>query len=316
MQVIGAYILVVLIWSTTPLAIHWSNSSLPFVTAITARMTLAVLLCWMLLKITGQPLIRHRRDWWAYAASALGLFPNMLLVYWAAQFIPSGLMSVIMGIYPFFVGLFSLMILRENAFSPARILALLLAVLGLWTVHREQLTLGPQAAWGMAAMVLVCVIWGFSSVAVKRLAADVGALRMGTGSLLVSLPFFLVAWFWLDGAVPQGVDGKSLFGVTYLVLAGSVLGHTLWFYVLRACSVVSVSLITLITPVMAITWGVLFADEVLTPQTLAGAGLILTALAIYQGIFSRMLRLLRIEPKPVLVSPTPVPVKTGHLDKK
>lgn len=292
MQVPGAYFLVVLIWSTTPLAIHWSNSSLSFVAAITLRMALALPLCFLIMKMLREPLICDKRDWLAYAASALGLFPNMLLVYWAAQFISSGLMSVLFGFYPFCVGVFSLLILRENPFTRAKVLALLLAIFGLWILHRDQLAAGSDAVWGVAVMILVCVLWGFSSVAVKKLAADVSPLRMGTGSLLLSMPFFLLAWFWLDGELPLQIQQKSLLAVMYLVLAGSLLGHVLWFHVLRACSVTSVSLITLITPVMALTWGWLFAGEVPSRQTLSGVVLILSALILYQGFFSHLLRLL------------------------
>lgn len=287
MQVAGAYLLVVLIWSTTPLAIHWSNSSLSFVTSITVRMVMATLLVYGLLKVMREPLIVHRRDWLIYIASALGLFPNMLLVYWAAQSIPSGLMSVIMGTYPFFVGIFSLLILRENPFSRGKVLALLLALLGLWVVHRAQANAGVESLWGIGAMVLACVIWGFSTVMVKKLGATVSPLRMGTGSLLVATPFFLMAWSLIDGELPTFVDNRSLFGVGYLVLAGSVLGHTLWFFVLRACSVINVSLITLITPVMAINWGML-AGERFSLDTLVGAALIVVALALYQGVLARL----------------------------
>jgi Permeases of the drug/metabolite transporter (DMT) superfamily len=289
MQVASAYLLVVLIWSTTPLAIHWSNSSLSFISAITVRMVLATLLCFGLLKICRQPLIVQRRDWLVYAASALGLFPNMLLIYWAAQTIPSGLMSVIMGIYPFCVGIFSIFVLQENPFTRSRILALLLAVFGLWLVQREQSAADGDALWGIIVMVLVCVIWGFSSVTVKKLGAGIAPLRMGTGSLLVSTPFFLLAWFGLDRELPELIDQKSLVGVVYLVLAGSIIGHILWFYVLRVCSVASVSLITLITPVMALTWGHL-AGEQFSAFTLVGAGVIVLALALYQGFFFRLWR--------------------------
>lgn len=287
MQVAGAYMLVVLIWSTTPLAIHWSNSSLSFVTAISARMLIATLFCYGLLKVMREPLIEQPRDWLIYAASALGLFPNMLLAYWAAQWISSGLMSVIMGIYPFFVGIFSFLILRENPFSRSRILALLLAVAGLCVVQRAQLTSGIDGLLGIGAMVLMCAMWGFSSVMVKKLGARVSPVRMGAGSLMVATPFFLLTWLCLDGEVPSSVDHKSLLGVGYLALAGSVLGHTLWFFVLRSCSVLNVSLITLITPVMALNWGVL-AGERLSGWTLLGAALIMTALALYQGLLSRL----------------------------
>lgn len=286
MQVAGAYLLVVLIWSTTPLAIHWSNSSLSFVGAITLRMLIASLVVYGLLAIRRESLIVERRDWWVYAASALGLFPNMLLVYWAAQFIPSGLMSVIMGTYPFFVGAFSLLVLRENFFTPAKIAGLLLALVGLWIVNRGQANVSVDGAWGIAAMVLACALWGLSTVMVKRLGAGISPLRMGTGSLLVATPFFLLAWWGVDGELPAFVDHKSLLGVGYLVLMGSVLGHVLWFFVLRECRVTSVSLITLITPVMAISWGML-AGENYSLSTLLGVGLIMAALALYQGLVGR-----------------------------
>ena len=287
MQVPGAYLLVVLIWSTTPLAIHWSNSSLSFIAAITLRMMMATLLVYVLLKIMREPLIVNKRDWLIYAASALGLFPNMVLVYWAAQTVPSGLMSVIMGTYPFFVGIFSVVILRENPFSATKILALLLAVFGLWVVQQAQVMAGVEDLWGVGAMVLACVIWGFSSVMVKKLGAAVSPLRMGSGSLIVSTPFFMVAWLWIDGELPTTIDHKSLVGVSYLVLAGSVLGHVLWFFVLRACSVINVSLITLITPVMAINWGML-AGERFSLWTLVGVAVIMVALALYQGLVIRL----------------------------
>ena len=38
LKVLSAYLSVVLVWSTTPLAIKWSNSSLNFMAAVTARM--------------------------------------------------------------------------------------------------------------------------------------------------------------------------------------------------------------------------------------------------------------------------------------
>src|SRR5690606_25134863 len=94
----AAYFMVVLIWSTTPLTIQWSNSSLTFVAAVTLRMLLAFVICYAILLLKRQPLTNSPRDWLVFLASGLGLFPNMLLIYYAAQFIPSGLMSVLFGV--------------------------------------------------------------------------------------------------------------------------------------------------------------------------------------------------------------------------
>lgn len=293
MRIASAYALVVLIWSTTPLGIHWSISSLSFSFSIMARMVLAAILCFALLKLLRKPFISESRDWLIYAASSFGLFPNMLLMYWAAQSVPSGLMSIILGIYPFCVGIFSIVVLRENPFSPVRILALLLAIFGLWLVYREQAAAGVDALWGIAAIVLACLIWGLSSVFVKKLAVNMEPLRLGTGSLVISAPFFIFAWWLADGTLPTAIDQRSLIGVIYLIIAGSLLGHILWFYVLRACSVASVSLITLITPVMALSWGMLAGEQFSAP-TLVGAGLILAALGLYQGLVSRVMEWLKL----------------------
>jgi len=41
-KIIAAYTSVVLIWATTPLAIKWSNSTLSYMEAVTARMSFSV----------------------------------------------------------------------------------------------------------------------------------------------------------------------------------------------------------------------------------------------------------------------------------
>lgn len=290
MQVIGAYLVVVLVWSTTPLAIHFSNSSLSFAAAVAIRMVLALLSCYGLLCLTKTPLVTARRDWLIFLISALGLFPNMLLVYWAAQYVASGLMSVIMGFYPFCVGLFSWLILRDNPFTPSKIVALFMALVGLGIIHLQQLAVQPNAALGIITLLAMCMGWACSSVLLKKLGQHMPPLRLGTGTLLVATPAFVLSWWILDGTWPSDVGYKSIFGVGYLVVAGSVIGHTLYFYVLRWCTVSAVSLITLITPVLAIIWGIVLADEWPSAITLVGAGLILVSLGVYQRLGPKVWR--------------------------
>jgi hypothetical protein len=51
-----------------------------------------------------------------------------------------------------------------------------------------------------------------------------------------------------------------------------------------------------ITPVMALTWGVLLAGEELSRSTLIEAGLILLAQVLYQGLIRRALNFFLIAP--------------------
>jgi len=78
MKVTVAYLCVIAIWSTTPLAIKWSNGSF-FIAAISLRVVIALAVCLAILAILRRPVAVHRSDWTAFGAGLLGLFPNMLL---------------------------------------------------------------------------------------------------------------------------------------------------------------------------------------------------------------------------------------------
>jgi len=293
MPVIFAYLFIVLLWSTTPLAIHWSNSSLQFISAATLRMLLALVICLALMLVFRMPLAKRRSDWLAFLAGSIGLFPNMLLVYWSAQYISSGLMAVIMGLYPFAAGFFSLLLLKENVFTVQRIFAVVIAIVGLVVINLDKIGVGEHAVYGVLGIVGSAFIHAFSTVWLKKLGGAVSPLRQCTGSLIFAVPAFILSWWILDGEIPTDIDAHSFIGVGYLAVAGSVIGFSLFFYVLKKCSMVSVSFIPLITPVIALAVGAAFADEKISVNTIIGSGLVLLSLIIYQDLPGMAVRYLR-----------------------
>jgi len=307
-KLVLAYITVVLIWSTTPLAIKWSSHGLSFLSALALRMSLATILCWTLLLLSRKRLIHHRADWKSLFAGALGMFPSMILMYWAAQFIPSGLAAVIFGAYPFLVGVFSALLLRENPFNATRIVALTSAFFGLYLVHWDGgHQLSGNALWGVLIMIFSATVFAFATVVLKKVGGGIEPLRQLTGALTIATPGFVLVWWLCDGQIPANVDSKSALSVLYLVMAGSLVGGVLFYYVLHRCSVSTTSLIPLISPVMAVSIGYFFAGEVLSREALIGAALILLSLAIYQGLLMRLLAQLKRLGKSVVVLKRPTP---------
>ena len=287
MNIFLAYTCVVLIWATTPLAIHWSNHDVDFITAISARVVIAAAVGFMVAKCLRMQILQHRHELKNFAAGALGVFPTMFLVYYAAQYIPSGLMSVLFGLFPFVVGVLSHWLLRERVLTPVKIAALILAFMGLVVINIDQLRLGAQAVLGVVLMVIATLCWGFSTIWLKSLKHVVPAFRQSVGSLTLVAPFFVFMWWQFAGPLPVGLGVKSLFGVGYLALIGSLLGHTLFFYVLQKCQVANVALIPLITPVMAMALGWWLEGEVFSGTALIGAAMVLVALAVFQGVYKR-----------------------------
>lgn len=281
MAVLLAYLSVVLIWATTPLTIQWSSDSLSFIAAVLLRMSIALLIGLAINLFLARKLFAQAGAWKVYAAGAIGIFPNMPVVYWSAQFIPSGVVAVVFAMSPFVMGVMTLVILKHNPFSVRRVLALLLAITGLVVIFFHQLQFSLRAAYGVAGILLSCCLFSFSSVLVKKQDVKVDAFNQALGTILFSLPALLLMWWYMDGHIPLAISTKSLVAVGYLSIFGSLVGAALFFYVLANMSPTSVSLITFMTPVLALILGAWIGHESLSAQLWIGAGFVVVALLLY-----------------------------------
>lgn len=278
----AAYLGVVLIWATTPLAIKWSAEGAGPLFAVASRMVLGVLFCLALLALLRQPLRWHRAARLTYLAGGLGLWGAMTSVYWAARLIPSGLISVLFGLTPVVTGVMAALWLGERLLTPVRLLGLGLGIAGLGIIFGLSLGAGTQSAWGLAAVLVSVHIHAASAVWVKRFGAGLGALEVTTGSLLVAVPLFTLSWLLLDGNWPRDVPPQATWAIVYLGVFGSALGFILYFHVLARMAASRVALITLMTPVLALLIGMLANGEAIGMREIAGTGMILAGLAIYQ----------------------------------
>lgn len=282
MSVPLSYAIVIIVWSTTPLGVAWSNDSLTPITAVFSRMFLAFVLAVMLAAMIKQLRLDFSAHWKVYAAAGFGLFPNMPLVYWAAEYIPSGLISVIFGLSPFFIALLSQRLLNEDKLSVSKWLALCLAVLGLLIIFSDQIRLGPNAIFGITLMIIAVFLFSLSGVLVKKFHSGAQPLQQLNGSLLFSLPGFFICWFFIDGQIPTEVSDKSFYAIIYLAVIGSLVGFVAYFYLLGKLPVAKVGLIPLITPGLAVMIGAYINDEPLTQEVILGSVLIVAGLAFFQ----------------------------------
>lgn len=285
MAVLFAYLSVVLIWATTPLAIQWSSDSLSFIAAAVARMAIALAIALLVHGLLQKSLATYWQHRKIYFAASIGIFPNMPVVYWGVQFIPSGLVAVIFALSPFVTGLMTLWLLKQNPFTPKKVLALVLALLGLVVIFYHQVQFNIRSVFGIVSVLISCVLFSFSSVWVKKLtqqeAVRFDAFNQASGALLFSLPGLVLSWWLMDGTLPQHVSLKSGGAIVYLAIMGSLVGAALFFFILQRMSASAVALITLMTPVLAIIIGKQLADEVLSSQTLIGVAIVLFGLLLY-----------------------------------
>jgi drug/metabolite transporter (DMT)-like permease len=283
MTIAIAYLTVILIWSTTPLAIKWSAMGSGFAFAVMARMAIGAALAALLVAALHGGLPLHRRARASYLAAGLGMFGAMLCTYWGAQYINSGLVSVLFGLSPLITSLLAVLWLGEHALRPSKLLGMVLGLAGLSVIFAGGAELGgAHATAGVTALLLAVVIYSASLVWVKRIGDDSPALATTSGSLLVALPLFIAAWLLTDGHVPHGVPARASAAIVYLGMFGSVLGFSLYYHIVRHLPAGSVALITLVTPVLALLLGNAANGEPISPRVMVGAACITAGLAVHQ----------------------------------
>ncbi len=281
MSVPTAYLGVILIWATTPLAIKWSAET-GFLFGVTARMVIGAVLCFGLIALLRVPFPWHRSARQAYLAATLGVFGAMLCTYWGAQYIPSGFISVLFGITPFATGLMAALWLGERFFSVVRLLGLVLGLIGLSLVFGAGIHLEGQAWLGIVAVLLAALLHSASIVWVKRSSAQLHPVALNAGALSIAVPLYLTAWYLFDGQVPRAVEPRSFLAIVYLGVFGTALGFVLYFYVLRHLPAGVIALITLVSPVLALFVGHWFNGEALDAMVWGGTSFIIMGLVCYQ----------------------------------
>ncbi|HEY0664799.1 MAG TPA: DMT family transporter [Gallionella sp.] len=283
MSLPAAFVSVIMIWSTTPLAIKWSTLGVGASFAVLSRMAVGTLLCAVLLVLLRERFPMHRRAWQAYLVSGLSMFGAMALTYWSAQFVSSGMISVMFGLSPLLTSFAATLWLKdEEALTPARLAGMLLGIAGLALVFQGGLGLGEGALLGLAALFVAVALQSLGLVWLKKIDDDSPPLATTLGTLIVALPLFLASWELADGHLPVMLPDKAVAATLYLAAFGSVLGFVLYYYMIKHMAAGHVALIALITPVMALLLGHGLNHEEVLPHVWFGTAFILLGLCMHR----------------------------------
>jgi drug/metabolite transporter (DMT)-like permease len=270
--------LLILIWGTTWAAIRIGLEGIPPLTGVALRFGIAGLFLMGLALARGVPLGRdplERRLWWINGLLSFCL--SYGVVYWAEQWVPTGLSAVLFSTFPLFVALFAHLWLPEERLDAISVVGILLGVTGVTAIFSDDLGAlgGREVVVASAVFMLSPIASAVANVAVKKWgegvpAVSLAAVPMGMTAAIMGG----VAMVFEHGRTLRWT-GATLGSLVYLALCGSALTFTLYFWLLKHISATRLSLITYGIPVVAVIVGWLFLDEVLTARTLVGAVLIL-----------------------------------------
>lgn len=210
-------------------------------------------------------------------AMAVGNFAvSYGIVYWAEQTLPSGLAAVLWGIYPIQTALIGHVYLPESRIVGLQWLGLVVGFFGVTLLFlTDVVSVGGDATLRGAVLLLSPTVSAFATAYVKKHGAGVSSALLNRWALFVGACMLLLAALSIEGGLEVPTEPRAVASVVYLALMGTVLTFTLYFWVLRTSSVVSLSLIAYVTPAIALVVGAGLGEERVTGWTIGGLALIL-----------------------------------------
>ena len=281
-KIILVYALACLIWGSTWMAIRLGLDSLtPFI-SIGLRFSFASIFILIFMKIKGMKIQVDKLSIKLYFQ--MGFFSFVIpygLVYWGEQYIPSGLASVLFAVNPFFVTIFSFYMLSQEKITAYKIIGMVIGFIGILVIFFKDITnTAAFFVWGMVSIVLSALIQGWIQVVVKKHGQHLNSFTMNFYPMLIAGIGMLIIGISTENLGYIKFDSKAILSVLYLAFFGSMIVFTCWYWLLKRVSVIVLSLITFITPVIALILGIIFLKEVITASDLLGSFLVLAGLLI------------------------------------
>src|SRR5579864_2446003 len=276
-----AFAAIYLVWGSTYLAIRYAVETIPPLVAAGIRHTIAggVLLAWACAR--GY---RPRREHWiaGIVLGALFFFVGHGTLHWAEQHVASGLAALLIATEPMFI-LVLAWLSGQQRISRISALGLAFGVVGVAILTGAEVSAKNASLIGLLAVLLGSVSWSAGVVISPKLKLPTDALAR-TAVPLVCGAVMLLATAGITGEFRglhwSAISLKSIFGLGYLIVFGSIVAFTAYTWLLQRVPPAVVATHTYANPVVAVLLGWLLASEPLTARVAIASVAILGAIML------------------------------------
>lgn len=275
-MIIFNYFLVCLIFGTTFLAIKVGvDASAPPFFSAGLRFFIAGLLifCWLLWRKKASVALLFRKE---MLFTGIGLtFGTFSTLYWAEQYVSSGIAAVLSATGPIMILVLQTFVLRLKA-TMLSVFGCILGFAGIIILLLPQLAVSANLVWviGSVAILVGELFYCMGALYAKKVIQQfpeaspiaLNAAQMICGGLLL----LILSFFTEQVEVQSLFSPKAAGSLLYLIVIGSMVGHSLFYWLVAKTNPVFPATWQYISPLIALAVGVLFYGEMITWVTAVG----------------------------------------------
>jgi len=273
-RVVLAFMATWFLWGATFLAIRVAVTEIPPLFTAGLRFFIAGALLYSILRLRGQPR-PTRAQWGGVTVIAICMFVLTYgALFWAMQFVPSGVTAVIEATLPLTAMVFEVFIFRRQPLRWEMLAAVLLGFGGiallLWRAGGQMIPVGPC----LVILASGCA-WTLGAVLTRSLSLPKSVPLAAGAEMLVGGGILLVLALLTGELHPlPHFSLRSGLAVLYLIVGGSLLGFTAYVWLLARMPATRVASHAYVNPLVAVALGYFVAGEEVTPRMLLAAALV------------------------------------------
>lgn len=269
-------LLVVAVWGTNFVVIHYGLSHFPPFTFAALRFALAVFPAILFVPRPSAPMVRIA----AYGL-LIGVGQFGLLYVAMDGHITPGLASLVVQTQVFFTIGFTTLFTRERV-APLQWVALGLCAIGLAVIALA--TDGSASTLGLLLVVAAGASWGVANLISRSISGD-RVLSFIVWSSLFAVPPLIVIAAVVDGPARvieamSTADAAAWGSVLWQSAANTLFGYAVWSWLLSRHPAALIAPTALLVPIFGLTASMLFVGEAMPFWKLAAAAVIVAGLAL------------------------------------
>jgi len=259
-------LLLAVVWSSSFITMKLAAETIPPATVTAARIVLAALILYPIMRAQGHRLPRDGRTWLLFLGIALaGNSLPFLLITEGLAHVDSGTGAILMAAVPLCA------VLMAHALVPGERLtwrslggvavgyAGVAAMVGPAALAQSSMTLG-ETAGAQAAILGGAVLYALAAVLARRLPPMPPEVP-GTGVMLAAAAVSLPLAFLLDDPMALRPHADSIIATVVLGLVPTAFASILFFRLAAATSATYLAMTNYLVPVLGVAWGALLLDE-------------------------------------------------------
>lgn len=265
-------------WSPSFLFIKYALQSLPPMTIVSLRVSIAAVILCLVLAWKGSRLPTGWGFWGRTTLMAVfsSILPFCLFCY-AEQTIDSALAAILNGSTPMFTAVLAQLFVSSDRMDKQKVVGIVLCSLGVVLLFAPQLLEGVSGTTlGMAAATMAAFSYAISHVYGKLYTTGQKPFIAPAAQFIVSAAILWPLTLWHDQSWTLPMPSSlAIMGVCGLALFGTVLAFIIYYKLLDHCGPTAISLVACFFPVGGMFLGFVFLDETFTLSGMLASGMIL-----------------------------------------